>query len=89
LGLQRKGEAGKVFWAARLRPGTTMTMSLKWIANELRMGGWTYVANLRTERHKNVNREDTYLSVKWIAERLQMGTLGCGNFRLYRNRNTI
>ncbi len=78
-----------MFWAARLRPGTTMTMSLKWIANELRMGGWTYVANLRTERHKNVNREDTYLSVKWIAERLQIGTPGYANLLLYRRRKAI
>jgi len=33
-----------VFLAARLRRETTV--SLKWIANELHMGSWTYVSNL-------------------------------------------
>jgi hypothetical protein len=50
LGLRRKGEAGKVCWAARLR--REIIMSLKWIANERRMGGWTCVANLLVERRK-------------------------------------
>ncbi len=77
LALQRKRDAGKVFWPARLRRETTM--SLKWIANELRLGGWTYVAIWRVERNKNANREDTCRTVKRIAERLQMGTPGHAN----------
>jgi putative transposase len=41
---RRKGDNGKVQIASRLRKETTM--SLKWIAQELQMGSWTYVANL-------------------------------------------
>ena len=40
----RKGDVDKVQVALRLRRETTMSM--KWIARELRMGSWTYVANL-------------------------------------------
>ena len=41
---RRKGDPEKVALARRLRAETTMT--LKWIANELHMGSWTYVSNL-------------------------------------------
>ena len=40
----RKGDKRKVKLAARLRRETTM--SLKWIAQHLDMGSWTYVSNL-------------------------------------------
>ena len=40
---RRKGDAGKVQIAWRLRRETTMT--LRWIAHRLQMGTWTYVAN--------------------------------------------
>jgi len=39
-----KGDARKVRIAARIRQETTM--SLKWIAEHLAMGSWTYVSNL-------------------------------------------
>jgi len=41
---RRKGDPEKVALARSLRAETTMT--LKWIANELYMGSWTYVSNL-------------------------------------------
>jgi hypothetical protein len=41
---RRKGNKGKVRLAARLRKETGM--SLKWIAQRLEMGSWTYVSNL-------------------------------------------
>ena len=44
LAQRRKGEIGKVRIARRLRRETTM--ALKWIAERLQMGGWTYVLNL-------------------------------------------
>jgi len=44
---QRKGDNSKVALARRLRQETTM--SLKWIANRLQMGSWTYVSNLLRE----------------------------------------
>ena len=40
----QKGAKRKVAVARRLRKETTMT--LKWIANRLEMGTWTYVSNL-------------------------------------------
>jgi hypothetical protein len=40
----RKGDAGKVAMARRVREETTV--SLKWIASRLRMGTWTYLNNL-------------------------------------------
>lgn len=40
---RRKGDAGKVRVARRLRSETTMTLS--WIAQRLRMGSWTHVSN--------------------------------------------
>ena len=43
LRCRRKGDAGKVQIARRLRQESTM--SLKWIAARLEMGTWTYVSN--------------------------------------------
>ncbi len=48
---RRKGDKGKVAMARRLRKETTM--SLKWIAQRLQMGSWTYVSNLLRERIPN------------------------------------
>jgi hypothetical protein len=42
-----KGHRSKVMLARRLRQETTM--SLKWIAERLQMGTWTYVSNLLNE----------------------------------------
>ena len=42
------GDKGKVQAARRLRRETTM--SLKWIAQRLQMGSWTYVSNLLNEK---------------------------------------
>jgi hypothetical protein len=47
LGARRKGHRAKVMLARRLRQETTM--SLKWIAQRLQMGSWTYVSNLLNE----------------------------------------
>ena len=44
LALRRKGDKEKVKLARRLRKETTMTLA--WIAQRLRMGSWTYTANL-------------------------------------------
>jgi REP element-mobilizing transposase RayT len=44
LGLLPKGDKVKIAVAKRLRKETTMT--LKWIAQRLQMGSWTYVFNL-------------------------------------------
>jgi len=46
----RKGYKGKVALARRLRHETTM--SLKWIAQRLHMGSWTYVSNLLHEKRQ-------------------------------------
>ncbi|HLX68457.1 MAG TPA: transposase, partial [Verrucomicrobiae bacterium] len=43
LELTRKGDRRKVKIARRLRQETTMT--LKWIAERLKMGTWTHVTN--------------------------------------------
>jgi hypothetical protein len=43
-----KGDQRKVKLARRLRAETTMT--LRWIADRLRMGSWTYVSNLLHEQ---------------------------------------
>jgi hypothetical protein len=42
--LRAKGDKVKIAAARRLRKETTMT--LKWIAERLQMGSWTYVFNL-------------------------------------------
>jgi hypothetical protein len=47
---RRKGDEGKVAVARRLRQETTMT--LRWIAQRLQMGSWTYVSNLRNENSR-------------------------------------
>ena len=47
---RRKGHRAKVMLARRLRQETTM--SLKWIAQRLQMGSWTYVSNLLNEFFK-------------------------------------
>jgi hypothetical protein len=47
LRARRKGHRSKVGLARRLRQETTM--SLKWIAQRLHMGSWTYVSNLLNE----------------------------------------
>lgn len=43
-----KGHPGKVVIARRLRQQTPM--SLKWIAERLHMGTWTYVSNLLNQK---------------------------------------
>ncbi len=45
---RRKGDMGKVTTERRLRRETTM--SLKWIAQRLRMGSWDYVSKLLREK---------------------------------------
>ena len=47
LRARRKGHRAKVLLARRLREETTM--SLKWIAQRLHMGSWTYVSKLLNE----------------------------------------
>ena len=58
LALRRKREKEKVKLARRLRAQTTMTLA--WIAQRLRMGSWTYTANLIYENgaKKKINSED-------------------------------
>jgi len=48
LQIRRKGDPKKVAMARRLRRESTMT--LKWIAQRLQMGSWTYVSNLLQNR---------------------------------------
>jgi hypothetical protein len=48
LSERRKGDKEKVKLARRLRSETTMTLG--WIAGQLRMGSWTYVSNLLREK---------------------------------------
>jgi hypothetical protein len=50
LQTRRKGDQQKVVLARRLRQETTM--SLKWIAQRLQMGSWSYVFNLLNQKHK-------------------------------------
>ena len=49
-----KADADKVRIAARLRQETTMT--LKWIAEELQMGSWTYLSNNLSKIDPRANR---------------------------------
>jgi len=59
LAKRRKGDPGKLAMARRLRQESTM--SLKWIAEHLQMGSWTYVSNLLGKRASAtvcVNSED-------------------------------
>ena len=46
---RRKRDKDKIWLAQRLRQETT---SLKWIAQQLQMGSWTYVSNLLRENRK-------------------------------------
>jgi putative transposase len=48
----RKGDERKVRMAARLRKETTM--SLKWIAQQLEMGSWTYVSDLLVAQRRKI-----------------------------------
>jgi hypothetical protein len=48
LRARRKGHRAKLMLARRLRQETTM--SWKWIAQRLQIGGWTYVSNLLNEQ---------------------------------------
>jgi hypothetical protein len=48
LASRPKGDKGKVKLPRRLRGETTMT--LRWIADRLQMGSWTYVSNLLREK---------------------------------------
>ena len=50
LNKRRKGDAQKVELAWQLRCQTTMT--LKWIAQRLKMGTWTYVSNCLAPKRK-------------------------------------
>ena len=54
LDKRRKGDAEKVEVAWRLRSETTM--SLKWIAQRLRMGTWTHVSNCLSQKRKKKTR---------------------------------
>jgi REP element-mobilizing transposase RayT len=49
---RRKGEPEKVEIAWELRSRTTMT--LKWIAQRLKMGAWTYVSNCLVQKRKQL-----------------------------------
>jgi REP element-mobilizing transposase RayT len=51
LSRRRKGDPEKVEIAGQLRARTTMT--LKWIAQRLNMGTWTYVSNCLVQKRKN------------------------------------
>ena len=53
LRARRKGHRAKVMLARRPRQETTM--SLKWIAQRLYMGSWTYVSNLLNEQPPNAS----------------------------------
>jgi REP element-mobilizing transposase RayT len=54
LGLRRKRDKVKIAVAKRLRKETTMT--LKWIAERLQMGSWTYVSNLLASERTHKKR---------------------------------
>ena len=56
--LKRQGKGGreKVEIAWRLRQQTTMT--LKWIAQRLRMGTWTHVSNCLTQRRNEKEEKE-------------------------------
>ena len=54
LGRRRKGDAGKVRIARRLRQETTMTLA--WIARRLSMGVWTHFSNLLRAAKQSARR---------------------------------
>jgi hypothetical protein len=53
---RRKGDPEKVEMAWRLRQETTMT--LKWIAQRLKMGAWTHVSNRLVQKRKENEKYD-------------------------------
>ena len=53
LGRRRKGDAGKVRIARRLRAETTVTLA--WMAQRLQMGVWTQVSNLLGQENSGGN----------------------------------
>jgi hypothetical protein len=55
LSRRRKGDPRKVAITWRLRQETTM--SLKWIAQRLQMGTWTYVSNCLVQRKKQAEKK--------------------------------
>jgi hypothetical protein len=50
LSRRRKGDPEKVQMASQLRAHTTMT--LKWVAQRLKMGAWTHVSNCLVQNRK-------------------------------------
>jgi hypothetical protein len=50
LSRRRKGDPEKVQVASQLQAQTTMT--LKWIAQRLKMGTWTHLSNCLVQNHK-------------------------------------
>ena len=52
LRARRKGDKIKVELVERLRAETTMT--LKWVAERLVMGSWSYVSNLLAAERKKI-----------------------------------
>ena len=61
LRARRKGHRAKVMLARRLRQETTM--SLKWIADRLHMGSWTYVSNLLNEQPQTASQGQEVLAL--------------------------
>ena len=58
LAERQQGDREKLDMAWRLRQETTM--SLKWIAQRLHMGSWTYLSNLLVLRRKGAERIKVY-----------------------------
>ncbi|HWW01194.1 MAG TPA: hypothetical protein VNZ64_15975 [Candidatus Acidoferrum sp.] len=54
LARRRMGDPEKVKMAWRLRQESTMT--LKWIAQRLEMGTWTYVSNCLVQKRKEIEK---------------------------------
>ena len=87
LRTRRKGDKDKIAVARRLRQETTM--SLKWIAQRLEMGSWTYVSNLLNQKAPiqtpaqgsclfasvSIVRTDTCLEQLWGVSQSQGATV--------------
>ena len=58
LSCRRKGDPEKVQMATQLRAQTTMT--LKWIAQRLKMGAWTHVSNCLVQKRKKEKSVNSY-----------------------------
>lgn len=58
LGRRRKGDPEKVEIASQLRARTTMT--LKWIAQRLKMGAWAHVSNCLVQKRKKDASVNSY-----------------------------